>query len=84
MDTKPGVKIFLADPPGSVLFSYFTSERKLMDRAGSSITEGIGQGRITDNLAPDVDLIDGALHIKDEDTIAMVYRLLDEEATGKE
>lgn len=78
-DTKPGVKIFLADPPGSVLFSYFTSERKLMDRAGSSITEGIGQGRITDNLAPDVDLIDGALHIKDEDTIAMVYRLLDEE-----
>ncbi|CEI89726.1 Putative Cysteine synthase [Rhizopus microsporus] len=73
------VKIFLADPPGSVLFSYFTSGRKLMDRSGSSITEGIGQGRVTDNLAPDVDLIDGALNIKDEDTIAMVYRLLDEE-----
>ncbi|CAO3675997.1 unnamed protein product [Rhizopus stolonifer] len=73
------VKIFLADPPGSVLFSYFTSDRQLMDRTGSSITEGIGQGRITDNLAPDVDLIDGALNIKDEDTIAMVYRLLDEE-----
>lgn len=73
------VKIFLADPPGSVLYSYFTSGHKLFERSGSSITEGIGQGRITDNLGPDVDLIDGAVNIKDEDTIKMVYRLLDEE-----
>ncbi|KAI7897775.1 cysteine synthase [Cokeromyces recurvatus] len=73
------VKVFLADPPGSVLYSYFTSGHKLFERSGSSITEGIGQGRITDNLAPDVDLIDGAVHVKDEDTIHMLYRLLDEE-----
>ncbi|KAI9486258.1 MAG: cysteine synthase [Benjaminiella poitrasii] len=78
-EQKPAVKIFLADPPGSVLYSYFTSGRKLFERAGSSITEGIGQGRVTDNLAPDVDLIDGALHVKDEETIEMLYRLLDEE-----
>ncbi|RUP49217.1 tryptophan synthase beta subunit-like PLP-dependent enzyme [Jimgerdemannia flammicorona] len=77
---KENVKIFIADPPGSVLFGYFKSGGKnLADRTGSSITEGIGQGRITDNLAPDVDLIDEALHIPDEDTILMVYRLLDEE-----
>ncbi|CAO3590151.1 unnamed protein product [Absidia cylindrospora] len=73
------VKIFLADPPGSVLHSYITSGKKLFERSGSSITEGIGQGRVTDNLAPDVDLIDGALTIPDEDSIKMMYRLLDEE-----
>ncbi|KAI9229142.1 MAG: cysteine synthase [Piptocephalis tieghemiana] len=78
-DKDPRVKIYLADPPGSVLYSYFQSGGKLKERTGSSITEGIGQGRITNNLAPDVDLIDGALHIPDERSIHMLYRLLDEE-----
>ncbi|EGS17651.1 cysteine synthase-like protein [Thermochaetoides thermophila DSM 1495] len=73
------VKSFLADPPGSVLHSYIQSGGKLIERTGSSITEGIGQGRITDNLAPDVGLLDGSLHIPDEKTIEMVYRCLDEE-----
>ncbi|KAK1769264.1 tryptophan synthase beta subunit-like PLP-dependent enzyme [Phialemonium atrogriseum] len=73
------VKSFLADPPGSVLHAYITSGGKLMERSGSSITEGIGQGRITDNLKPDLELLDGALHISDEKSIEMVYRCLDEE-----
>jgi cysteine synthase A len=73
------VKSFLADPPGSVLHSYITSGGKLVERTGSSITEGIGQGRVTDNLRPDIDLIDGSLHISDERSIEMVYRCLDEE-----
>ncbi|OTA95708.1 hypothetical protein M434DRAFT_393564 [Hypoxylon sp. CO27-5] len=73
------VKAYLADPPGSVLHSYIQSGGKLVERSGSSITEGIGQGRITDNLAPDVALLDGSLHIADEKSIAMVYRCLDEE-----
>ncbi|KAE9974512.1 hypothetical protein EG328_003782 [Venturia inaequalis] len=73
------VKTFLADPPGSVLHSYITSGGKLQERTGSSITEGIGQGRVTDNLQPDIDLLDGAVHISDEKTIEMVYRCLDEE-----
>ena len=73
------VKCFLADPPGSVLHSYVQSGGQLVERAGSSITEGIGQGRITDNLKPDIDLVDGSLHIADEKSIAMVYRCLDEE-----
>ena len=73
------VKSFLADPPGSVLYSYITSGGKLNERSGSSITEGIGQGRITDNLQPDIHNIDGAFHISDEKTIEMVYRCLDEE-----
>jgi cysteine synthase A len=73
------VKCFLADPPGSVLHSYIESGGQLKDRSGSSITEGIGQGRVTDNLQPDLDLLDGSLHISDEKTIEMVYRCLDEE-----
>jgi len=73
------VKSFLADPPGSVLYSYIKSGGKLKDRSGGSITEGIGQGRVTDNLKPDIDLIDDALHVPDERSIEMVYRLLDEE-----
>ena len=73
------VKTYLADPPGSVLHSYITSGGKLKERTGSSITEGIGQGRVTDNLAPDIDLVNGALHISDEKSIEMVYRCLDEE-----
>ena len=73
------VKTYLADPPGSVLFSYMMSGGKLTERKGSSITEGIGQGRVTDNLKPDIDLVDGALHIADERSIEMVYRCLDEE-----
>ncbi|KAI1766335.1 cysteine synthase (O-acetylserine (thiol)-lyase-like protein) [Hypoxylon sp. FL1150] len=73
------VKVYLADPPGSVLHSYIQSGGKLSERSGGSITEGIGQGRITDNLAPDLELLDGSVHIADEKSIAMVYRCLDEE-----
>lgn len=73
------VKSFLADPPGSVLHSYIQSGGTLIDRSGSSITEGIGQGRVTDNLKPDIDLLDGSVNISDEKTIEMVYRCLDEE-----
>lgn len=73
------VKCYLADPPGSVLHSYITSGGSLTERTGSSITEGIGQGRITENLKPSIHMLDGALHIPDEKSIEMVYRCLDEE-----
>ncbi|KAF0544472.1 Cysteine synthase [Gigaspora margarita] len=78
-EKNPQIKVFIADPPGSVLYAYIKSGGKLLERSGSSITEGIGQGRVTDNLASDVHLIDDALHIPDEKSIEMVYRLLDEE-----
>ena len=73
------VKCYLADPPGSVLHSYITSGGSLTERTGSSITEGIGQGRITENLKPSINMLDGAVHISDEKSIEMVYRCLDEE-----
>ncbi|KAJ2720745.1 Cysteine synthase 1 [Coemansia sp. Benny D115] len=73
------VKSFAADPPGSVIYSYIKSGGKELIRGGSSITEGIGQGRITENMRPDIHLVDDALKIPDADTIKMLYRLLDEE-----
>jgi cysteine synthase len=73
------VRCYLADPPGSVLHSYVTSGGKLKERTGGSITEGIGQGRVTENLALEVEELDGAVHISDEKSIEMVYRCLDEE-----
>ena len=74
------VKCYLADPPGSVLYSYITSHGQKKERTGTgSITEGIGQGRLTDNLAPDWEKLDGAFHIPDTKSIEMVYRCLNEE-----
>jgi cysteine synthase A len=75
------VKSFLADPPGSVLFSYVTTRGAALDRTGGtgSITEGIGQGRVTANMRDDIDLLAGAVHIPDARSIEMVYRCLDDE-----
>ncbi|KAG6917427.1 hypothetical protein DXG01_002513 [Tephrocybe rancida] len=69
-------QIWLADPPGSVLTSYVQSGGKLTERSGSSITEGIGQGRITQNLGIFVKELSGAFTVPDEKSIAMVYELL--------
>ncbi|KAJ3571763.1 hypothetical protein NP233_g3534 [Leucocoprinus birnbaumii] len=72
-------QVWLADPPGSVLTSYIQSGGKLVERSGSSITEGIGQGRITDNLATFAKDLDGAFTVPDEKSIVMLYELLDSE-----
>ncbi len=45
----------------------------------SCLLAGIGQGRLTDNLKQDIDLIDGAIHIPDAKTIRMIYHLLHED-----
>ena len=47
-ERKPDVAIALADVPGAALYSYYTTGE--LKAEGSSITEGIGQGRITANL----------------------------------
>lgn len=69
------MKVFLADPPGSVLYSWVTSGR--LERSGSSITEGIGQGRVTDNLAGTA--LDGAVQVEDARSVAALFRLLKDE-----
>ncbi|PVU88689.1 hypothetical protein BB561_005739 [Smittium simulii] len=73
------IKCYIADPPGSVIHNYIQTKGTIGGRSGSSITEGIGQGRITMNLQPDINLVDGSLYIPDEKTIKMLYRLLDED-----
>ncbi|KAF9051040.1 cysteine synthase [Hymenopellis radicata] len=72
-------QIWLADPPGSVLTSYISSGGKLVERTGSSMTEGIGQGRITNNLGTFVNELSGAFTVPDEKSIEMLYQLLDTE-----
>ena len=69
------VKVFLADPPGSVLHAWVQTGR--LERSGSSVTEGIGQGRVTDNLAGTA--LDGSVPIEDARTIAAVFTLLRDE-----
>lgn len=70
-------KVVVADPPGSVIYSYI--KKGTLDREGGSFTEGIGQGRITGNMSKAVDFTDDAVFIPDEETIVMLFRLLDEE-----
>ncbi|MGC3982622.1 MAG: cysteine synthase A [Steroidobacteraceae bacterium] len=70
------IKTYLADPQGSSLYHWFNNG-ELKATGSNSITEGIGIGRVTANLEGSP--LDGALHIKDEDTVNMVYRLLREE-----
>ena len=72
---NPEITIALADPPGSALFAHYT--RGELKAEGSSITEGIGQGRITANLAGVV--VDRAYQIPDADSVAMVFDLLEHE-----
>jgi cysteine synthase A len=74
---QKGVKIVLADPPGSVLYDWLTTGVMPTTRSGSSITEGIGQGRVTANLegAP----IDDAVRVSDEESVRMVFDLISEE-----
>ncbi|MGA2895013.1 MAG: cysteine synthase A [Xanthobacteraceae bacterium] len=69
------VRIGLADPMGAALYSYYTTGT--LKSEGSSITEGIGQGRITKNLeaAP----IDTAYQIPDAEAVAIVFELLEHE-----
>jgi cysteine synthase A len=69
------IKIGLADPFGASLFSYYTNGE--LKAEGSSITEGIGQGRITSNLegAP----VDIAYQIPDAEAVGIIFDLLQHE-----
>ncbi|MFD2052621.1 cysteine synthase A [Mesorhizobium calcicola] len=69
------VKIALADPLGAALYSFYTSGE--LKSEGSSITEGIGQGRITANL--DGFTPDFSFQIPDEDALPIVFDLIQEE-----
>src|SRR6202040_2879037 len=72
---NPNIKIGICDPLGAALYSYYTSGE--LKSSGSSITEGIGQGRITANLrdAP----VDLAYQIPDEEALPILFDLAEHE-----
>ncbi|MDT9599979.1 cysteine synthase A [Sphingosinicella rhizophila] len=69
------VQIGIADPPGAALYSYYTSG--ILESSGTSITEGIGQGRITRNLEGLA--TDAAFRISDEEAVRTAFDLLEHE-----
>ena len=74
-ERNPKVRIGIADPLGAALYHYYKHGE--LKAEGSSISEGIGQGRITANLegAP----VDEAFQIPDEEGLPYVFDLLDQE-----
>ena len=72
---NPAIQIGLADPHGAALYSFYTNG--VLASEGSSITEGIGQGRITANLegAP----VDFACRIGDDEAVKIVFDLVEQE-----
>jgi len=72
---NPDIKIALADPLGAALFSFYTDGE--LKSEGDSITEGIGQGRITGNLEdfrPDF-----AYQVPDQEALPIIFSLIQEE-----
>lgn len=72
---RKDIVIALADVPGAALHSYYTTG--VLKSEGSSITEGIGQGRITKNIEGAV--VDRSYFIPDAEAVAVVFQLLQEE-----
>src|ERR1700723_3272569 len=74
-EANPEIKIALADPVGAALYSFYTSGE--LKSSGSSITEGIGQSRITANLegAP----VDLAYQLPDPEALEVVFALAEHE-----
>jgi cysteine synthase len=74
-ERNKNIRIGLADPLGAALYSYYTTG--VLKSEGSSITEGIGQGRGTKNLegVP----IDVAYQIPDEEAVPIIFDLLEHE-----
>lgn len=75
-EQSANVKIVLADPMGSALYNWVTTGEATMT-PGPSMTEGIGNSRVTQNLAPAK--IDDAVQVDDQEMVDMVYRLLHQE-----
>jgi len=74
-ERNKNIRIVLADPMGSALYNYYAHGE--LKSEGNSITEGIGQGRITKNLegAP----IDGQVQVTDFEALPIVFDLLKDE-----
>jgi len=74
-ERNPKVRIGLADPMGAAMYSYFTTGQLASE--GGSITEGIGQGRITANLT-ELE-VDDAFRVTDQEALDQVYGCIETE-----
>ncbi|WP_173981089.1 cysteine synthase A [Magnetospirillum sp. UT-4] len=74
-ERNPAVRVVLADPMGSALYNHYAKGE--LKAEGGSITEGIGQGRITRNLegAP----IDDQVRVTDDEALRVIFGLVREE-----
>lgn len=72
---NPKVKVCLSDPMGSAIHSWVKTGK--LEATGTSITEGIGQGRVTKNIegAP----IDDSFQISDDEALTITFALLKDE-----
>ena len=69
------IRIALADPYGAAMYSWF--KRGELKSEGSSVTEGIGQGRVTKNVA--MAIVDEAYQIPDAEALPLVFDLVRQE-----
>lgn len=74
-ERNPKITIALADPGGAALYAYYTTGE--LKAEGTSITEGIGQGRVTGNLEGIT--VDKAYRIPDEEALKVLYALVEHE-----
>ena len=74
-ERRPDVAIAIADVPGAALYSYYTTGE--LKAEGSSITEGIGQGRVTANLEGLT--VDEAFFIEDQESLTATLALVHDE-----
>ena len=77
-ERNKNVKIALSDPMGSSLYSHIKFNK--LENSGSSITEGIGTGRITKNF--EKALVDDAFQITDEEALNIIFKLKEDQNIG--
>ena len=70
-EKNKNIKIALSDPMGSSLYSHI--KFNILENSGSSITEGIGTGRVTKNF--DKALVDDAFQVSDEEALNIIFKL---------
>lgn len=74
-EQNPEIRIGLADPCGSALYGHYVNGE--LKAEGDSISEGIGQGRITENLA--LAPVDAAFRVSDADALPLIFDLMRDE-----
>ena len=74
-DRNKNIKIALSDPMGSSLYSHIKNNK--LENSGSSITEGIGTGRITKNF--EKALVDEAFQTNDTEALNIIYDLIEKQ-----